>query len=302
MILKSRSRITFNKTILVLVLAAVFTVAYFLFSGNVILAQSPDDCEAVFNANCVACHSTGTNKLVGPGLAGQTDADYIRESIVDPGAVVVEGFTDIMPPDFGTKLSLDDIDDLVAYIGTLSLGAGSADPALISAVAGDGDAGRGENLFTGPTRFENRGPSCVACHSSSGIGALGGGSLGPDLTGSYAKLGDAMMIWPETVAPMSPIFTDRPLTDQEKADLLAFFKSADVTEREAEQILALFGISVGGLVVIAIFTHLIWRRRLRGVRRPMVGEPSLTSGRTGSVWKRLLTGLLWEQSAPSSRR
>ena len=165
-----------------------------------------------------------------------------------------------------------------------------------------GDADRGENLFTGPNRFENRGPSCSACHSSSGIGALGGGTLGPDLTGTYAKLGDAMITWPANFDPMKPIYSKRPLTEQEKADLLAFFKSADVTEREVAQVVQLFGLAVAGVVVIAVFTHLIWRRRLRGVRRPLVGTGALASEPQGNKLKRLLNSLLWEQSTPSSRR
>ena len=163
--------------------------------------------------------------------------------------------------------------------------------------ASAGDAERGENLFTGPKRFENRGPSCSACHSSSGIGALGGGTLGPDLTGAYAKLGDAMIVWPESIVPMRPIYSERPLTEQEKADLLAFFESADITEREAAQVMQLFGLAVAGLVIIVVFTQLIWRRRLRGVRKPMVGTNALTSEPQGNKLKRLLTSLFWQESA-----
>ena len=65
-----------------------------------------------------------------------------------------------------------------------------------------------------------------------GIGGFdGGGNLGPDLTASYDKLGDAVVTWPETSATMRPIFVDKSLTDAEKADLLAFFRSTEVTER-----------------------------------------------------------------------
>ena len=49
----------------------------------------------------------------------------------------------------------------------------------------------GKDLFTGVTRFQNGGPPCMACHSVGGIGALGGGQLGPDLTGSVAHFGGA---------------------------------------------------------------------------------------------------------------
>ena len=69
---------------------------------------------------CSSCHSTGTDKVVGPGLAGvgSKGDDYIRESIIDPGAVTVEGFADIMPKTFAS-LKESDIADLVAYLKTL---------------------------------------------------------------------------------------------------------------------------------------------------------------------------------------
>lgn len=300
-----------QKSFFVFALVAVLTATSFfdagLDAGNTAFAQSPADGESVFTANCVACHSTGSNAIVGPGLEGLADRatsdGYIRESIVDPGAIVVDGFQNIMPGTFGASLSPGDLDDLVAYLGTLgTTGAGSPEPGVTSAQATAGDRDRGENLFTGPRRFKNRGPSCSACHSSSGIGALGGGTLGPDLTGAYARLGDAMILWPETSQTMKPIFTERPLTDQEKADLLAFFKFADVTGRDTAQVIQLFGLAVIGLAVIALFTQIIWRRRLRGVRKPMVGTNALTSGPSGNILKRMLTALFWERSASSPRR
>ena len=48
-----------------------------------------------------------------------------------------------------------------------------------SAPAVQGNAETGKDLFTGVVRFQNGGPPCMACHSTGGIGALGGGSLGP---------------------------------------------------------------------------------------------------------------------------
>lgn len=89
----------------------------------------------VVQANgCSACHSTNGSAGVGPtwkGLYGSTvtlndgttvtanDA-YIHESIVDPSAKIVKGFSDgIMPQNFGTKLSDQDISNIIAYIKTL---------------------------------------------------------------------------------------------------------------------------------------------------------------------------------------
>ena len=71
---------------------------------------------------CAGCHTTGSDKLVGPGLAGISAKgdDYIRESIVDPSAVVLDGYTDLMPKNFGGALKDSDMNDLVAYLNSLN--------------------------------------------------------------------------------------------------------------------------------------------------------------------------------------
>lgn len=85
--------------------------------------------EQLFASNgCSGCHSTGSDDLVGPGLAGvgeraatRTDLsadEYLHQSIVDPGAFVVDGFSNLMPGTF-SSLPDQDIDDLVAYLKTL---------------------------------------------------------------------------------------------------------------------------------------------------------------------------------------
>ncbi len=66
------------------------------------------------------CHSTGTYQYAAPGLAGvgSKGDDYIRESIVDPAAVIADGFPDIMPKTYA-DLNESDLADLVAYLKTL---------------------------------------------------------------------------------------------------------------------------------------------------------------------------------------
>jgi len=81
------------------------------------------------NESCAACHTTGTRRVTGPGLAGigssaatrdpELTADqYIEQSIRNPGAFVVEGFSNIMPKTY-SRLPQDDVDDLIAYLKTL---------------------------------------------------------------------------------------------------------------------------------------------------------------------------------------
>jgi cytochrome c oxidase subunit 2 len=81
------------------------------------------DGAAVFAANgCGSCHTlepanaTGT---VGPDLdkIDNPTSAFIHQSIVDPNKVVTKGFSpDIMPQDFGDKLSPEELDALVEYL------------------------------------------------------------------------------------------------------------------------------------------------------------------------------------------
>lgn len=81
---------------------------------------------------CAGCHSVDGSRLVGPtfqGLWGRqeniegmgavtVDADYISESIRVPGAKIVEGYPNQMPPYQG-QLDTEQIDDVIAYLQTL---------------------------------------------------------------------------------------------------------------------------------------------------------------------------------------
>ena len=75
---------------------------------------------------CATCHeldsipqSKGSSdgpKLAGIGAKG---ADYIRDSILNPSSEVVEGYEDgLMPPDFGTQLTPDELDTLVTFLSS----------------------------------------------------------------------------------------------------------------------------------------------------------------------------------------
>jgi cytochrome c oxidase subunit 2 len=79
--------------------------------------------EQIFAAQgCGSCHTlaaANASGTVGPDLGklSETDAAYVKQSIVKPGAVVVKGFPDgVMPQDFGDKLSPKELDALVKYL------------------------------------------------------------------------------------------------------------------------------------------------------------------------------------------
>ena len=73
--------------------------------------------------SCGACHTfqdAGTQSTTGPNLDESLkgkDADYIRESIVQPDAQIAQGFgPGIMPPDYEERLDPAEIDALVDYL------------------------------------------------------------------------------------------------------------------------------------------------------------------------------------------
>lgn len=80
---------------------------------------------------CSACHSLEPGRqVVGPSLAGlsgraaalapeYTVEGYIYESIVDPNAYVVDGYNpDIMPANYGNRLSEGQLSGLVEFLTT----------------------------------------------------------------------------------------------------------------------------------------------------------------------------------------
>jgi cytochrome c oxidase subunit 2 len=71
-------------------------------------------------AGCGACHTwtpAGSTGAIGPSLDGVSKlpdaANFIRQSIVDPSAVITPGYSDQMPKDFKSKLTPDELDVLV---------------------------------------------------------------------------------------------------------------------------------------------------------------------------------------------
>jgi cytochrome c oxidase subunit 2 len=82
----------------------------------------PDGATVFADNGCASCHTlkpanaTGT---VGPDLdkIDKPTSAFIKQSIVDPNKVVTKGFQpNIMPQDFGDKISPDELDALVEYL------------------------------------------------------------------------------------------------------------------------------------------------------------------------------------------
>jgi cytochrome c oxidase subunit 2 len=80
--------------------------------------------KAVFASNgCGGCHTftpAGTKGTIGPDLdqvLKGKDAEFVRESIVDPNAEIAQGFQpNVMPQTYGQQLTSKQIADLVAFL------------------------------------------------------------------------------------------------------------------------------------------------------------------------------------------
>jgi len=245
----------------------------------------------VFQEKCTACHTIGKGNLVGPDLKGVTTRrprDWLQQWIAAPDVMLAKNdpiatallheFHDVPMANLG--LSTSEVTAVIAFLDTATA---QPNAATASAPAVQGNPEIGKELFTGVARFANGGPPCMACHSVGGIGALGGGQLGPDLTGVLGRYGgatglDAFVAGTPTPT-MRAVWSQHPLTNEERASVVAFLGQAGVSERPAEAIWQLGGLAALGLVVLLVVAGLRWQNRLRnGVWRPMVSQPSTGPG------------------------
>lgn len=279
-------------------LAALFSLMFLIPSAQMWtapVARSAGEGQALFEEKCAACHTIGGGNRVGPDLKGVTtlrDRDWLVRWIAapdkmlaqkDPLAIkITQQFNNLPMPNLG--LTGDQVSALVSYLENPAGGATTPPAATAGQGArqplAKGDPATGKDLFTGAVGFQNGGPACMACHSIAGIGALGGGAMGPDLTDAYGKYGDSGIASVLATLPfptMNPIFASRPLTPEEQANLWAFFQAAAVAQRPAEAVGQLGLLAVVGAAILILVAHLFFRRRLAQVRRPMVAQPTAVS-------------------------
>jgi cytochrome c2 len=248
----------------------------------------------IFQEKCTACHTVGGGNLVGPDLKGVTERrprEWLEQWIAAPDAVLAKKdpvatdllhqFRDLPMPNLG--LSTSDVTAVLAYLQEPGQAGATAAGAAAGAPAVQGNPEIGKDLFTGVARFQNGGPPCMACHSAGGIGALGGGQLGPDLTEVVARLGGAAAVNAFVAGTPTPtmkaVWSQHPLTPEERANVVSFLGQAEVSQRPVQAIWGLAGLAVLGVVILLTAAAFWWQTRLRfGVRRPMVAKP--TTGHT----------------------
>ncbi len=223
----------------------ILTVA-FLLSGFLCCTSvfAQDQRETLFNQTCVACHTIGGGKLIGPDLAQvhtrreeawiirfvQASQEMIAEGDVDAVALFGEYNQLVMPPH---PFSDDDVRAIIGYIARKSPPGEAPDPeAPVESPAEltAQDVDRGRALFVGRVRFENGGAPCNACHHVNTDAVMTGGTLAKDLTTAVSRLTrpgvEAMMSNPPFPA-MRRAFEARTLTEEEVAYVGAFLQAAD---------------------------------------------------------------------------
>lgn len=251
----------------------------------VTFSANAQDGATLFKLKCAACHTVGTNKLVGPGLAGineKRSQEWLITWIKDAPAMIAAGDADAIAvfEEFN-KLPMipfpgmtdADVIAILAYIDGESSGGDAvateepAEPvAPIEYAAEDFEAGK--LLFTGEKRFVNRGPSCITCHNVSHDDVMIGGLLAKDLTNAYGRLGDATIAAYLNVPPfpaMANAYSSNELTEDEKRQLMAFFKVVDEvseTQKKRSGYKLMAGGGFFGLIIILGLISILW-----GVRK-----------------------------------
>jgi len=201
--------------------------------------------ETLFNQICVACHTIGKGKLVGPDLADVHKRrpedwliNYIKSSQTviksgDPYAVnLFEEYNKQLMPD--NNYTDSQVLSVIAYIAanspvdeTVAVEAQASEP---ERPVTEENVGSGRLLFVGKKRFANGGPTCNTCHNLQFDGAITGGTLAKDLTDSYTRLsgvGVKAMMASSPFPAMRQAFEGKPLTDDELFDLTAFLQYVD---------------------------------------------------------------------------
>lgn len=239
-------------------------------------AGAQADAEKIYKETCVACHTIGQGKLIGPDLANvqeRHNEEWLIRFIQSSQSVINSGdpyadslfqaYNKIPMPDH-PNLTGDQIKGLLTYIKEKSQAPAAASPAV---ELPPGNSQRGRELFVGNIRFANNGAACNACHNVELKGWFSGGALGKDLTHAVSRLsasGVAGIISGLPFPQMKETYTAHPVTPQEIADITAFLAVAD--KQAPENVTSsvgdyLFGGGITGLLVLLGLYSFFWIKR-----------------------------------------
>jgi mono/diheme cytochrome c family protein len=252
-------------------------------------AQQP---AGFFRQNCASCHTIGGGRLTGPDLKDVTarkDRAWLVEFMLSPQGMIgrsdpyalklqAEARGVVMPPVAGldkarAEALLDFIDAESKLPRSQFAGTQVSDRPLTAA-----DVEQGRMILLGKRKLANGGPACLGCHTMKGLGMLGGGRLGPDLTRVYERISGRKNLSAWLAAPATPtmaaVFKNQALTDEEILPLIAVFEQAarNGGEDNSTSLVTFLLFGLGGAVAGLIVFDTAWKRRFRAVRAPLVAR------------------------------
>jgi cytochrome c551/c552 len=245
--------------------------------------------EAIFQQKCSACHLTGSDRLVGPGLAGVTtrrDRAWLKRFIMQPDQVLASGDSianallqefQVPMPNIGTTDA--EAEALIVFLG----GAEASAPPAVIEQATEEQIVLGQDLFQGTRRLTNGGPTCNSCHEVTNDAVIGGGILARELTTVFSRLGGPgvrAILGSPPFPVMQRAYQDTPLTDEEVAALVGFLERADAEQalhQPRDYGIKLFGAGVVGVIILLGLYSLLWRGRLRGSVNQAIYDRQISS-------------------------
>jgi cytochrome c2 len=245
----------------------------------------------VFMTRCIACHTVGEGKRVGPdlkGVAARRDRAWMKKFIQMPSVVfnekdpiAIKLLDEFKTPMTDLGLTDAEVEDVIGFLENPVIPAVPAATAAMSpvGVAGAGipiegmavttsDVAKGRDLFQGKWRFLNGGPSCISCHHVRNDTVISGGALAKDLTAAFSRLGGRLGIRPILAASPFPVmqkaYKNHPLTDDEMFALTAFLEEADkekVFQKQPDYGMRLLTGGIAGAFILLGCYTVFWRRR-----------------------------------------
>ena len=258
--------------------------------------QSP--AELLFAEKCTSCHSIGKGDRIGPDLKGvheRRDPAWLAKMIKTPSAMLgsdpdarelLRKYKNVRMPDLG--LDDEQVSTLIELMKRCSVETCNLAGVFVAVTkAVPADVERGRQLFLGQLALMNGGPPCVSCHTARGMEvSIAGGTLAADLTHVFARLGDEGLdgaLKNPSFPLMKDIYAKRKLDKEEAFALRAFFSSSNRATSDGDSI-SVFLVAAAGTVVCLFVLNLFWRRRLRGVRKPLVRSQGVASWNGSKIW------------------
>ncbi len=248
--------------------------------------------ESIFKKTCIACHTIGSGRLVGPDLKDITDRrseewiiSFVKSSQTmiksgDPDAVAIfNEYNKLVMLD--QNLSDDEIKDVMLYIKQQSSGSGQttalteevkSSSGMLIEDAGENEITLGRKLFLGEERLKNGGAACISCHNVTGENLSAGGLLAMDLTNTYSRLnapGVYSIMFSSPFAVMNNAYNNNKITKDEAFYLIAFLKQADTNSANQQPVnykssFLLMGL-IGTVILFGLYGGIWWNRKRKPV-------------------------------------